>query len=172
MGNGFSRLTSNKKKKEILVFGLGLIPKEGLPEIKIRYNRSSKVFLGKVSHSKDVADFIRRIYSRGILQLQEGFIVLYLNRANEILGYYKHSIGGIAGTVADVRLIYATALISASVAIVLAHNHPSGNLNASQADIDLTRKIKEAGKVLDIALLDHLIITKTGYFSFADEGML
>lgn len=172
MGNRFSKLASYKKEKEILVFGLGLIPKEGLPEIKIRYNRSAKVFLGKVSHSKDVADFIRRIYSRGILQLQEGFIVLYLNRANEILGYYKHSIGGIAGTVADVRLIYATALISASVAVVLAHNHPSGNHNASQADIDLTRKIKEAGKVLDIALLDHLIITKTGYFSFADEGIL
>ncbi len=167
-----SKLKSYKKKKEVLVFGLGLIPKEGVPEIKIRYNRSLKVFLGKVSHSKDVADFIRRIYSRGILQLQEGFIVLYLNRANEILGYYKHSVGGIAGTVADVRLIYATALASASVAIVLAHNHPSGNLKASQADIDLTRKIKEAGKVLDIALLDHLIITKSSYLSFADEGMI
>jgi DNA repair protein RadC len=172
MRKNSSRLKSYKKEKEVIVFGLGLIPKEGVPEIKIRYNRSPKIFLGKVSHSKDVADFIRRVYSRGTLQLQEGFIVLYLNRANEILGYYKHSVGGIAGTVADLRLIYATALASASVATILAHNHPSGNLKASQADIDITRKIKEAGKILDIALLDHLIITKTGYFSFADEGML
>ncbi|NOS57416.1 MAG: JAB domain-containing protein [Cyclobacteriaceae bacterium] len=161
-----------KTAKEVIVFGLGLIPREGIPEIKIRYNRSTKIFLGKVSHSKDVADFIRRIYSRGAIQLQESFMVLYLNRANEILGYYKHSIGGIAGTVADVRLIYATALASASIGIVLAHNHPSGNLTASQADIEITRKIKEAGKILDIALVDHLIITKAGYYSFADEGML
>ena len=159
-------------KKRVAVFGLGQIAKEGVPEIKIRYNRSNKIFLGKISHSKDVADFIRKTYNRGIIQLQEGFVVVYLNRANEILGYYKHSIGGIAGTVADVRLIYATALASASVSIILAHNHPSGNLVASQADIDLTRRIKEAGKVLDIALLDHLIITKTGYFSFADQSML
>lgn len=167
-----SRLKAYRMPEEVLVFGLGLIPKEGVPEIKIRYNRSLKIFLGKVTTSKDVADFIRRIYTRGIIQLQEAFIVLYLNRANEILGYYKHSTGGISGTVADVRLIYATALASASVGIILAHNHPSGNLNASQADIELTRKIKEAGKVLDIALLDHLIITKGSYYSFADEGIL
>ena len=166
------RSKSRAKYNQIAVFGLGQIPKQGVPEIKIRYNRSNKNFLGKITNSKDVADFIRRTYSRGIIQLQEGFIILYLNRANEILGYYKHSIGGIAGTVADIRLIYATALASASVAIIMAHNHPSGNLNVSQADIELTRKIKEAGKILDIVLLDHLIITKSGYFSLADQGMI
>lgn len=167
-----SRYKSYKQEKEILVFGLGLIPKEGVPEIKIRYNRSSKIFLGKVTDSKDVANFIRKTYSRGILQLQEGFMVLYLNNANEILGYYKHSIGGISGTVVDIRLIYATALVSASTGIIISHNHPANGLKPSQADMELTQKIKEAGKLLEIKLVDHLIITKTGYFSFADEGMI
>jgi DNA repair protein RadC len=161
-----------RKSKEVVVFGLGLIPREGVPEIKIRYNRSKKVFLGKITNSKDVADFIRKLYSRGSLELQENFIVLYLNTGNNILGYYKHSIGSINAVIADVRLIFATALASTSVSIIIAHNHPSRNLAPSQADIDLTRKVSEAGEILSIQLLDHLIITKDGYKSFADEGMI
>jgi len=157
---------------EVIVFGLGLIPKEGVPEIKVRYNRSQKIFLGKVTSSKDAAEFIKRVYPKGTIELQEAFVVLYLNRRNEILGYYRHSVGGITGTVADPRIIFATAVTSASVGIIVAHNHPSGNLSPSQADIDLTRKIKEGGKLLDIQLLDHLIVTKTGYYSFADEGLI
>jgi len=159
-------------RKETIVFGLGLIPKEGVPEIKIRFNRSRKVFLGKITDSKDAADFLRKVYSRGSIELQESFIVLYLNRANEILGYYKHAIGGIAGVAVDRRLIYATALASASVGIILSHNHPTGSLKASPADIATTKQIKDAGDILDIRLLDHLIITKTSYFSFADNGMI
>ena len=99
--------------KETIVFGLGLIPKEGVPEIKIRYNRSSKVFLGQVTNSKDTSDFLKKVFDRRILQVQESFVVIYLNRANQILGYYKLSLGGIAGTVADPRIIFATALASA-----------------------------------------------------------
>jgi DNA repair protein RadC len=166
------KLKSYKTHKETIVFGLGLIPKEGIPEIKIRYNQSKKSFLGKVTHSKDSYEFLKKVYDKRILQLQESFIVLYLNRANQILGYYKHSLGGIAGTVADPRIIFATALASASSGIILSHNHPSGNLTASQPDLDLTRKIKEGGKLLEIQLLDHVIVTKTGYFSFADEGLI
>lgn len=158
--------------KETIVFGLGLIPKEGVPEIKIRYNRSTKIFLGNVTNSKDTSDFLKKVFDRRTLQVQESFVVIYLNRANQILGYYKLSLGGIAGTVADPRIIFATALASASSGIILAHNHPSGNLTASQADIDLTRKIKEGGKLLEIQLLDHLIVTKAGYYSFADEGLI
>jgi DNA repair protein RadC len=161
-----------KSGKETVVFGLGLIPKEGVPEIKIRYNRTKKVFLGKVANSKDAADFIRKIYTRGSIELQESFIALYLNTANEILGYYKHTVGSINATIADVRLIFATALASASVGILVAHNHPSGNLAASQPDINLTKKLHEAGKILEIKLLDHIIITKNGYSSFADQGMI
>ena len=170
------RKSSKSKKyplrKETVVFGLGLIPKEGVPEIKIRFNRSRKVFLGKVTSSKDTADFLRKIYTRGTIELQESFVALYLNRANEILGYYKHAIGGISSVAIDRRLIYATALASASVSIILSHNHPSGNLNASPADTQITKAMKEAGEILDIQLLDHIIITKASYFSFADNGMI
>lgn len=160
------------QRNETIVFGLGLIPKEGVPEIKIRYNRSTKGFLGKVTNSKDSFEFLKKVFDRRTLQLQESFVVVYLNRANQILGYYKHSIGGITGTVADPRIIFATAIVSASSAVVISHNHPSQNPTASQADIELTRKIKEGGKLLEIQLLDHLIVTKTGYFSFADEGLI
>jgi DNA repair protein RadC len=166
------KIKAYPRKRERIVFGLGLIPKEGIPEIKIRYNRSSKIFLGKVTNSKDTYDFLKKVFDKRILELQESMVVLYLNRANQILGYYKHSIGGIAGTVADPRIIFATGVVSASTGIILSHNHPSGNLTASQADLDLTRKIKDGGKLLEIQLLDHLIITKDRYFSFADDGLI
>jgi DNA repair protein RadC len=167
-----NKVTKYSTQKESIVFGLGLIPKDGIPEIKIRYNRSARIFLGKVTTSKDVYDFLKKVFERNTIQLQESFIVLYLNRANQILGYYKHSVGGIAGTVADPRIIFATGVASASSGIILSHNHPSGNLSPSQADIDLTRKIKEGGKLLEIQLLDHVIVTKASYYSFADEGLI
>lgn len=165
-----ARHSINKGKS--IVFGLGLIPKEGIPEIKLRYHRSRKSFLGKVTNSNDCYQFLKKVFDKRTLQLQESFVVLYLNRANQILGYYKHSIGGIAGTVADPKIIFATAVASASSGIILSHNHPSGNLTASQADIEITRKIKDGGKLLEIQILDHLIVTKTGYFSFVDEGLI
>jgi DNA repair protein RadC len=87
------------------------------------------------------------------------------------LGYCQISAGGLCGTIADVRVIMQTALKACSNSIIISHNHPSGNLTPSEADKDLTRKIREAGKVLDIAVLDHLIITSESYFSFADEGL-
>lgn len=161
-----------KLEHEKAVFGLGLIPQEGVPEIKITYTRTRKEFLGKVTNSKDAADFIRRTFRAGSLELQEHFITLYLNQANEILGYYNHTVGGINATIADRRLILATALASASIGILVSHNHPSGNLKPSQPDIDLTQKLKDGARILDIQLLDHIIITKNGYFSFADEGIL
>lgn len=159
-------------QQEKAVFGLGLIPEEGVPEIQITYTRTRKEFLGKVTSSRDAADFIRRTFRAGSLELQEHFITLYLNQAHEILGYYNHTVGGINATIADRRLILATALASASVAILVSHNHPSGNLKPSQPDIDLTRKLKEGAKILDIQLLDHIIITKNSYYSFADKGIL
>jgi DNA repair protein RadC len=167
--------TKNKKykaRKEEVVFSLGAIPKQGVPEIKIRYNKSRKAFLGTVMHSKDSADFIRRIYTRGSIELQEHFIVLYLNNRNEILGYYKHSVGSINSTIADMRIVLATALSSASTGMIIAHNHPSGNINPSESDKKLTKKFKAGAEILDIMLLDHIIITKTAYTSFAEENLL
>lgn len=160
-----------KIKHEQVFSGFGVIPKDFIPEIKIHYSRG-KVFLGKVGHSKNSADFLRTIYGRGTIQLQEAFIVLLLNRRNEIIGYYRHSSGGITGTVADIRIIFAAALSSLSTSIILAHNHPSGNLRPSQEDKLMTNKIKDAGKLFDIDVLDHIILTNSSYFSFADENMI
>jgi DNA repair protein RadC len=102
----------------------------------------------------------------------EEFWVILVNRANRIIKKHQISQGGVAGTVADPKLIFKTALEELASGIILAHNHPSGNLNPSQVDVDLTKKLKEAGKFLEIQILDHLIIAGTRYFSFADEGML
>jgi DNA repair protein RadC len=102
----------------------------------------------------------------------EEFWVLLLNRANRVIKKHQISQGGVAGTVADPKIIFKLALSELASGIILAHNHPSGNLTASQADIDLTKKLKEAGKLLEVQVLDHLIVAGQKYFSFADEGIL
>ncbi|HEY0107991.1 MAG TPA: DNA repair protein RadC, partial [Fibrella sp.] len=102
----------------------------------------------------------------------EEFWVLLLNRANEVMRPIQISAGGVSGTVADPRLIFKVGLEYLASGVILAHNHPSGNLTPSQADKDLTRKLKEAGRFLDIPVLDHLIVTDRTYLSFADEGIL
>ncbi|OOV29201.1 hypothetical protein BXU11_04570 [Flavobacterium sp. LM5] len=102
----------------------------------------------------------------------EEFWVVYLNNANKIIFKAQLSKGGITGTIVDVRLVFKIALEQNAVAIVLAHNHPSGKLQASEADIQVTKRIKNAGQQLDIPVLDHVIVTEHGYFSFADEGIL
>lgn len=156
-----------------IVLGISGISQSDIPEVKVRFNRSAKKkFYGRITQSRDVADFIRKIYKRGEIELQEQFLVLYLNQSNEIVGYYRHAKGGINSTIADVRIILSTALKSNCVAVILAHNHPSGNLKPSDADKRLTEKIKQAASVMDISVLDHLILTKEGYYSFADEGLL
>jgi len=102
----------------------------------------------------------------------EEFWVLLLNRANGLIRKKRVSEGGVSGTVVDPKIIFKAALEELASGIILAHNHPSGNLTPSQADLDITRKIKEAGKHLDINLLDHLIVGGTSYYSFSDEGVL
>lgn len=102
----------------------------------------------------------------------EEFWIILLNRANRVIRKFQVSQGGVAGTVADPKIIFKVAIAELASGLILAHNHPSGNLTASQADIELTKKIKEAGKLLEIQVLDHLIVAGQKYFSFADEGML
>lgn len=102
----------------------------------------------------------------------EEFWVLYLSNSNKVKYKAPLSKGGMTGTVVDVRVLFQTALEQRAVGIILAHNHPSGKLKPSDADIQITKKIKKAGKVMDIQLLDHLIITEYSYYSFADEGVL
>lgn len=102
----------------------------------------------------------------------EEFYILILNRHNKVLSKERISSGGVAGTVVDPKLIFKTALDKRAVGLILAHNHPSGNLNPSKQDIALTKQVREAGRLLDISVLDHLIITEQGFYSFADEGMM
>lgn len=151
---------------------LGETPEIDVPELAVSYTRSGKRQFGKITSSKDAADFIRESFGEGQVELQEQFIVLYLNQANEIIGYYKHSKGAINATVADIRIVLATALKALAVSMVIAHNHPSGNLKPSRADEQLTDKIKQSSTLMDVKLLDHIIVTRDGYYSFADEGLL
>lgn len=126
----------------------------------------------KVNSSKEVYEVLYNNWDMSRIELQEQFKILLLNRANRVLGIYEVSTGGTSGTVADPKLIFSTALKSCAASIILSHNHPSGNLKPSQADINLTKKIKAGGELLDIAVLDHVIVTPEGYYSFADEGLL
>ena len=122
-----------------------------------------------VTSSADVATYLQtslRDYKH------EVFAVVFLNRANKINDFKIISEGGITGTVADPRIILRTALEKEAVSLILCHNHPSGSLKPSRADEELTYKIKEAAKYFDIKVLDHLIVSDDGYYSFADEGIL
>jgi DNA repair protein RadC len=106
------------------------------------------------------------------IELVEQFKLMLLNRGARVLGILELSAGGTAGTVVDLRLIYAAALKANACSLILAHNHPSGNLKPSDADIQMTRKIRQAGELLEIAVNDHLIMSAEGFYSFADEGLL
>ncbi len=125
-----------------------------------------------VTSSKNCYSLLLQTWDENKIDFVEQFKVLLLNRCNRVLGILELSTGGITGTVADIRLIMAAALKANAVAIIISHNHPSGNLKPSKADEDLTRKIKTAGMYLDIQVIDHIIVTSEGYYSFADEGVL
>ncbi|MCG7855625.1 DNA repair protein RadC [Flavihumibacter sediminis] len=122
-----------------------------------------------ITSSKDVALYLQQLFQD---YRHEVFVVLFLNRANKIRHSEIISSGGITGTVADPRIIMKKALEQEAVALILSHNHPSGNLKPSKADEELTYKIREAAKLLDIKVMDHIIVSTEGYFSFADEGLL
>jgi DNA repair protein RadC len=123
----------------------------------------------KVSSSKEIANYLRTILKDNI---NEVFAVLFLNQANKIKNFKIMSKGGITGTVADPRIILKQALDEGATSLVLSHNHPSGNLNPSRADQELTNKIKQAASYFDIKILDHIIVSDEGHYSFADEGLL
>jgi DNA repair protein RadC len=125
-----------------------------------------------IKTSKDCYQTFLKVWDENKMEMQEEFKVLLINRANRVTGVYEASSGGITGTVADPRLILAAAIKGLAVGIVLAHNHPSGNLKPSLADEQLTAKIKTAANYHDIRVLDHIIVTADAYYSFADEGLL
>lgn len=123
----------------------------------------------KITTSKDVYDIMKPI----LLDLpHEEFWLLILNRANLVVKKELISRGGVSGTVVDTKIIFKAAIENYACSIVICHNHPSGNLKPSEADIRITKNIKEAGKLMEIPLLDHLIVSENGFYSFADEGMI
>ena len=144
-----------------------------ISEIKLSYN--PKIKAGdrlKVTKPLEVYKAFLTSWDKDKLQLVEQFKVMLLNPANHVMGIVEISSGGIAGTVVDPRLIFGTALKAAATRIILAHNHPTGNLTPSDLDKRLTRNIKSGADILDINLLDHMIITAHGYSSFSDMGLL
>lgn len=148
--------------------------KNKVNEIQIIYKekllKHSKTHIG---NSVDAAEILYELWNKNTIALKESFKVILLNNANNIKGIYELSQGGITGTLVDLRVLYAVVLKSLSVAVVLAHNHPSGKLIPSEADKHLTRKIVKAGNYFDVKVLDHLIVVPNGaYYSFADNGLL
>lgn len=142
-------------------------------EIQLSYRTNVKPSLRpKINSSVDTHNILLKSWDYSKIEFVEQFKVLLLNRANKVLGILDVSTGGVTGTVADPKVIFVAAIKTNACAIIMAHNHPSGNLRPSQADIDLTRRMKEGGKLLEIQLLDHVIVTTEGYYSFADEGLV
>ena len=125
-----------------------------------------------ITSSRFAYRLMKGCWDQGKIEFLEQFKVLLLNQSNKALGIYEASSGGITGTVVDIRLLFAAALKAGAVGLIIAHNHPSGHTLPSNPDRCITRKIAQAGELLDIKLLDHLIITSESYYSFADEGAL
>lgn len=145
--------------------------KSKLREVTAVYKTVNDIHNVKIGKSQDVNDFIRTVYPVEI-NIREAMVVLYLNNSNRTLGYSIASIGGITGTLVDVRLVLRDALLTQSTGLILIHNHPSGTLKPSHADIAITEKVKKAAAQIDVKILDHIILTEDEFFSFADEGRL
>jgi DNA repair protein RadC len=142
-------------------------------EIQLSYKTTVKPSSRpKIRTSKDTYEILLESWDDSKIEFVEQFKVILLNRANKVLGIFEVSTGGVAGTVADPKVIFAAAIKTNASGVILSHNHPSGNLIASKSDIELTKRLKEGGRLLEIDLLDHVIISAEGYFSFADEGMI
>jgi len=143
-------------------------------EIQLSYKES---FLTScettISGSTKAAEILFQSFDMNTIALQETFKVLLLNNSNKVKGIYTLSVGGITGTIVDIRILYAVILKSLSTAVILCHNHPSGKLQASEKDKEITQKIIRAGSYLDVKVLDHIILSPCGkHLSFADNGLL
>ncbi|MBB3700041.1 JAB domain-containing protein [Flammeovirga yaeyamensis] len=146
-----------------------------LQELQYKYKVNKSIpELGRITCSADIARIVRRFYDDSIAY-QESLKLVLLSRSNKIIGIKTVSVGGMTGTVADPKIIFGMALKGLACSVLIVHNHPSGNVKPSQADIALTKKVKEGGQLLELPLLDHVILSGTDhtkYFSFADEGIL
>lgn len=148
-----------------------------LAELQVKVKKNPllrKLYPTKVTSSRDAYKILWEIVDKDFLDIQETMIAMYFNRSNQLTGYKVISEGGLSGTVCDPKHVYSFALGCMASGIIMAHNHPSGNLTPSDADINLTKKLKHGGLQLDIVVMDHLIFTSEEgiYYSFGDEGIL
>ena len=142
-----------------------------IPKIKVSYVSDIDVNTSlNVATAEEAYEAFMSVWDISTIEYVEDFYMLHLNRTNYVLGISHISRGGIGGTVVDAKIVFGHALLTASSAIIFAHNHPSGSCSPSHPDIELTLKLKKAAEALDIKLLDHLIITKDRYYSMADKG--
>jgi len=142
-------------------------------EVEVSYKSNYNITeRPKINSSQDAYQMLMQYWQLGKIELLEEFKVILLNTSNRVLGIVDISTGGVQGTLADPKIIFSVALKTNSSKIILAHNHPSSNTSPSDADKRLTRKLVDGGKLLDIEVCDHLIITNHGYYSFADECMM
>lgn len=143
-----------------------------ITEVTINYSpRRKPTTLPIIRSSADSENCFRKVWSKRIQHIEEMYLLL-IDRANQVTGYMKVSMGGVSSTLVDPKVIFQAALKANSSGIIIAHNHPSGNIRPSENDIRLTRRIREAAGFMEISFLDHLIMTKESYFSFADDGIL
>lgn len=150
-----------------------LLKIETVGEVELTYRTTHKLPDAKpLISSADAAKFLRTIYNPLTIEHRETFWMVCLNCASEPIAIYRLSDGAINATIVDVRILFQAALLSNATSILLSHNHPSGQLKASNSDISITKQIVECGRLLQITVLDHIIITVNGYYSFGDEGRL
>jgi DNA repair protein RadC len=144
---------------------------ENLAEVEISYKTKVKATdRAAITTAESAYKVLLSVYNLEIVEHHEVFVLILLNRANRVLGWAQISQGGITSTVVDARIIFQHALLANATQIIISHNHPSGLVNPSEEDKMMTKKIVEAGKLLDIRVLDHIIFSKDNYYSFAEEG--
>jgi len=144
----------------------------GVFELQVSFFRKN-VSRINLTQSEDVANYVRdHVYQKGSIQYVEQFFVLLLDRRNCLYAYKQISSGGVSATYTDPKLIFQTALLCHATQIIMVHNHPSGNVQPSHSDIQMTMRIKEVGDLLELPIIDHVIVTEESYYSFADEGRL
>ena len=144
-----------------------------LPELRIKVERKDgdgQIY--RVKTSNDAATFFRTIFNQDTILWTEESAMICLNRANEVIGYFKVSSGGTASTIMDAKVIFTQGLQSGAHSIILAHNHPSGNLRPSEVDIKLTKQLVKGAQLLDMRVLDHIILTETSHMSMADQELI
>lgn len=150
------------------------LPRKFIPEIELivaMHDAPDVYYILK--SSKDAYEISQEVFNKGLMIFKEEAFIIALNRANKAVGWYRISSGGVSGTIIDPKIVFTCLLnCPGTTGFLLMHNHPSGKLTPSEADNRITKKLKDGGALLDIALMDHLIVSMDGYYSYADEGML